>query len=425
MQALVGFHIKLLLCLNETFLVAGFLVNILLSLYILCRDRQPFSLNQVFGMFCFLFMSLVPLLQYLAAAHPWGWQLSSGVQAKANTLVSCCLLLYLVLFRKPEHKQLAGFDPWPVVFVQRYYGLGNYVFRGAALILILLNFKGLFWRSGDTGIPVNSSLQLIADKLLRGIQLYYTLLTILLFRQQQVSRRQLIQVLILAIISNFPLAVPRYWAATFWMAVLITGSGSCLYRRPWLFRVLLGSCILLVFPVMSLARYSWSYIVQQFSGPGAIFRLSYTGGDFDAYASFCNTIVYVQQQGNTAGRQLLSVLLFFVPRNWWPGKGIGSGALVNRLPGSDFRNFCSPLFAEGYINFGIPGTIFFLLLFAALIRRYDRYYHQSRAAGFSRLFYPASLGMCFFLLRGDLLSSFAYTCGFFLSGWCLHRLLCR
>jgi hypothetical protein len=71
--------------------------------------------------------------------------------------------------------------------------------------------------------------------------------------------------------------------------------------------------------------------------------------------------------------------------------------------------------AEGYINFGIIGSILFAAVIALVIARYDGWYWRRGGRirfTLPRLFYFVAIGMLFFILRGDLLSSFAYTVGF-------------
>ncbi|HTN17700.1 MAG TPA: hypothetical protein VL092_08470, partial [Chitinophagaceae bacterium] len=144
----------------------------------------------------------------------------------------------------------------------------------------------------------------------------------------------------------------------------------------------------------------------------------------DAYASLQHTLQYVHTNGILWGRQLLTTLLFFIPRKVWPGKSVGSGSLVNPpKPGSDFANFSSPLFAEGFLDFHMIGALGITALCAWLWSRYDRYYWQKPDNDFLKMVYPAYLGLAFFMLRGDLLSSFAYTVGIAAAAWIFFRVL--
>jgi hypothetical protein len=58
------------------------------------------------------------------------------------------------------------------------------------------------------------------------------------------------------------------------------------------------------------------------------------------------------------------------------------------------------------------------------ITRYDNWYWQTGKRNFNYLVYPAAIGMLFFMLRGDLLSSFAYSVGLYFSAWLCYK-ICR
>jgi hypothetical protein len=96
--------------------------------------------------------------------------------------------------------------------------------------------------------------------------------------------------------------------------------------------------------------------------------------------------------------------------------------------GRTFINISSPLPAEGYINFGWMGSLLFTAIVALLACCYDAAYWlrpSRRVPTFHRLFYPAAIILFLFLLRGDLLSSFAYLAGFYVSGRLFHAVLNR
>jgi hypothetical protein len=137
--------------------------------------------------------------------------------------------------------------------------------------------------------------------------------------------------------------------------------------------------------------------------------------DYDAWSSLCRVVQYADTHGSTNGKQLMGVALFFVPRSVWPSKPIGSGAYLFNELGLGFNNVACTFLAEGYINFGIIGSLVFASLIAVVIARYDGWYWRRGGRirfTLPRLFYFVSIGMLFFILRGDLLSSFAYTVGF-------------
>jgi hypothetical protein len=248
--------------------------------------------------------------------------------------------------------------------------------------------------------------------------------SIALWQEKKINKSVLFYVVILGIIANFPSAIPRYWLATFYLGAILFFFKNRFVAQKQMFASILVGASLLLFPILSLLRFSDNEIKAKFALVQNVFSFSFLGGDFDAYSSLCNTINYVSSNGITWGRQLATVLLFFVPRSIWEGKSVGSGALVNKLEHSDFTNFSSPFIAEGYINFGVLGAVFFIAVLAWGITRYDNWYWQTGKRNFNYLVYPAAIGMLFFMLRGDLLSSFAYSVGLYFSAWLCYK-ICR
>jgi hypothetical protein len=84
-------------------------------------------------------------------------------------------------------------------------------------------------------------------------------------------------------------------------------------------------------------------------------------GHFDSYQMFMRVI---SDDIITYGKQLLTTVLFFVPRALWPGKSVGSGHFVSGLSRLSFSNISMNFFGEGYINFGYFGIMLFILLIA-------------------------------------------------------------
>lgn len=419
--------------LDDIVIIVCFLLNILICGYGIWSDKKPYSLNKIFWIFSFIFLALIPFAQYYSGLFAWGKTFSPDTILKANGIILSCVISYTIA-REFFIKRIQG-KPFVILYTETetlhihksrliYFAV---IYFAAAIVLIILSGKGLLLRSANASemLIKNSTLQLLTDKTLKGIMLYGLLLSIVLLKTKQIRLSGFLLILAVAILANFPIAVPRYWAATFYLAILITFWGRRLIKPAQLFSSVIIAGILLVYPILSIFRYNKATILSKFHSIKSVFQFSFSGGDFDAYTSLCCTIEYVHQQGITFGKQLATVLLFFIPRAVWEGKSIGSGALVNKIPGSDFSNFCSPFIAEGYINFGFSGSICFIIFLAWLVMRYDNLYWQSTQKTYNFMFYPAAIGLLFFVLRGDLLSSFAYTAGIYISGYCCHRFLVK
>lgn len=410
--------------------IISFLVNISWSAFQVFQDKLPFSINKTFWIFCVSFMGIIPLFQFLTGCLPWGLSFPPDLFLKTNLLLMACFAAYALARRffrlgdwTPEAyaPQLNLNDDTK----QRYLNRGGALFLVASAAILFTNGPAhLFSRGCQPFIQIpDSSLDLLFDKVARGIIIYYTVLTVVLFRQNKISTVQITAVLLMAVLTHFPAAVPRYLLAVLYLGILLAGSGIWVRFRQ-LFTWVLGGVILLFFPVMSIFRYTPEEIATRSWLPPQIFKASFCGGDFDAYVLLCRTMDYVSVKGLSWGQQLLTTLFFFIPRSIWKHKSIGSGGVVNRRPGSDFVNYSSPLFAEGYIDFGCAGSIVYAVLLAILLGRYDKYFWTAgKTDAYLKLCYPAAPGIFFFLLRGDLLSSVAYSTGLFLAGLLVHKLV--
>ena len=80
-------------------------------------------------------------------------------------------------------------------------------------------------------------------------------------------------------------------------------------------------------------------------------------------------------------------------------------------------------FAEGYINYGFIGVLMFTILLSIFTAFQDKKYWSNSSLDFSSSSYFLLLGLILFIMRGDLLSSFSYTCGFLIGYWVVKKLL--
>jgi hypothetical protein len=141
-------------------------------------------------------------------------------------------------------------------------------------------------------------------------------------------------------------------------------------------------------------------------------------GDFDAFSLLCHTIWHVDYYGLDYGKNILSAIFFFVPRNIWPTKNeITPFYLTESL--QTYRglwnfNLSEPLPAEGYFAFGIAGVAIMTLFYICFA------WFLEVSAGENRL-KPIYLFCCagpptlFILMRGPLLVGFALITGHFLA----------
>ena len=146
---------------------------------------------------------------------------------------------------------------------------------------------------------------------------------------------------------------------------------------------------------------------------------------YDAFINITATIDYVKYEGFSYGNQLLSGLLFFIPRSLWEAKPITTGKLVGEhlIEYHDFHysNLSNPLVSEGYINFGVFGVILMAIVLAITCIKFlswfksDDYLKKILA-----LYFSIHL---LFLLRGDFANGFSYYIGIFVGVYTLTRFI--
>ena len=131
--------------------------------------------------------------------------------------------------------------------------------------------------------------------------------------------------------------------------------------------------------------------------------------NFDSFQMIGYTTGYVDIHGYSWGKQILLPAFFWVPRSIWQDKPIGTPDLVAEQSDLPSLNVSSPLWTEGYINFGWPGVILFLFLFGLFARKCDNSLSQLQTLPvFVTIITCFFASNTFILLRGDLTSGTMY-----------------
>lgn len=156
--------------------------------------------------------------------------------------------------------------------------------------------------------------------------------------------------------------------------------------------------------------------------------------DFDALSNFVYVVHYTEEVGFIWFKNFLTAGLFFVPNEIWTGKLPPTGAFVMEAIGSDFRPgwpalSASPMVSEGYIAGGIVGVVLAALVFGLFVRWLDGAPARVPAGAAPLYAQACCLGIApvllFFLSRGTLLATVAYTTGILLAAWFAGRALSR
>jgi oligosaccharide repeat unit polymerase len=400
--------------------------------------KKPFTLNCLHWTFILYFGFYAPIMQLLAEREPstaaLGKLLKYHLDANIVMIVWCVcyMIVYALLTQKYNRRQRR--EPQTAeVEDGRLNSMGLAMLCGLCLVAIVGTFAvmgmaGFGTRANVSYSGADKASGLIVNSFLRYVPIA-ALAALLLCK----TKKNLGFFMGLAIIGgsclllDSPLTLPRFQFAT-----VMVGFIAIFLRRKritglWLpVSVFIGLVVLM--PILNIGRYSSidnismrnmdyvnrTYAYNQKNTKVEGYLVTFTSGDFDAFTMLANTIDYVDhRKGITYGEQLVGSLLFFVPRQVWKNKPLTSGELVAKGFGMKFRNLSNPLMAEGYLNFGMLGVIGFALITGALLARLDAtYWSVSSRTFYLNLVYPFLCGFVLFNMRGSLMTTFAYMCGF-------------
>ena len=403
---------------------ATFALNGALGIVFLCKSiaSRPFSLVQMHWVFYVTMFVIAPYSQYLYGYSAWGYSLSPDDYLMTNIALTVWGGIFAGFSggssSYASYNQKTFFSTLPKVTDRAAAVALACAVVATVLVVAFVGFANLFSRDTySTGLDKTAGL--LFDKALRPLPVFAFVL--LLVRSKQCGKvgSALPVALVLMLISCFPTGMARYNMACIYGAVLLL-SFAPLFEKKGLFPVLFLLAFLVVFPAGNAYRnetFTLAMLGEALVDAIENLPRGFCAVDYDAYSMVARSLQYVGSFGATNGYQLLGALLFFVPRALWTSKPEGSGSLVCAAQGQTALNISAPLPAEGIVNFGVVGLLVFAVMAALVCRRLDRWFVESKTP--LRLFYPFACMLLFFVMRGDLLSSFAYTVGYAVSFFAL------
>jgi hypothetical protein len=415
--------------------LAGIGLNLVIASAALAGSvaRDTLSLTVIFWYYSFLFLTVAPLTQYLTGR--WLFPVSEELIIYANLLVLLSFLCFLPGNALGRSSVRAATAPDPAVRGKLLPDSTLNMLAGAALAFVAVTIAaGGGFRVSESPVlrlfgGSFTPISMMAEFVLRPLVFFVFLIAVLRWRWGRRTPSATAGLLISA-------------AA----AVLMLGplSGA----RFFVFAMYLG-LTLIVLPPSNRTRYVYiallfcgifgshvQNVLQDLASERAAGAIAFTPayfyeGHFDGFENLCHAISFVASEGIAWGEQLLGAVLFWMPREWWPTKPIGSGTYIASTYLANYYqvshvNVAAPLVQEAFLNFHLPGVIFvfFVLGYAAgWVDVRVRALTQSRYAmgrvsfhvpgrGMAYVvLYPVLVGLLLFVLRGDLLSSTAFTTG--------------
>lgn len=416
------------------YLTISFYVIGALSAYNLCRSNtlDGISLRVIFWFFNLIFFFFTAYLKYLT--NRYEYEVSELSLLKANLMILLYSILFILAYSYSNYKTTKRLMQVPEKSYERFLLRipSPKLLTAIALSYVIFFYfivGGKFsWQAIMGAREEFGPIQSIIQFYLRPITFFVFLYSIINVKINKSKSKVCYFFLVLscipAIILNFPFSTNRFYVFSIYLGLLLI-----LYpphkknRTVYLLVVFIGILGSLVLNNLMRSTTQTTLVYL-------------TGTTFDAYESFVYAINYVNDNGITWGRQLLGGLLFWIPREIWPDKPIGTGSFViSTYYNALFTNVSSPLIEEGYINFSLIGVVGCSLSLGLLFGYCDVKYKMSLLLmktdhfikGIHRyiIFYPISVGFSLFALRGDFMSSFAYFLGIFSSFLTVSFLIVR
>ncbi|WP_018331182.1 hypothetical protein [Actinomycetospora chiangmaiensis] len=392
-------------------------------------QARPQWLTIGFWIFTYCWIAVAGLTQALADTNPLGVSLTPDEQLRQGLVVVLGMLCFDVASRlRPTGVPAA---PRRLLDRRRVLQLGWLSVLLSPLFVTVLggpsallsSRQAVFDTLTEQGLYTatsNATGGLLA--VFANVMPYIALLTLgkLMVDDRAVRRtvsNQLLFALLLGInaLVNNPISNSRFWAFTVILGVVY------LYRRtsrPLVlaaFVTLFAMSSLVVFPYLDATRVS-DATAKQYNLRGNDYSrpIDYVLAKTD-YGSVTDVGIALRVtdvNGFSAGEQLAGDLLFWFPRSVWPDKPDNTAVLIAHQIGFRFTNLDSPLWAEGWVDFGWVGVIAFLGGAGLAARRLDDSLVRARlwAGGgtpLAAVLVPAVAGYEFILLRGSLLQAMA------------------
>lgn len=294
------------------------------------------------------------------------------------------------------------------IFPNAWLAVALYVLSLLATLMLIrtLGISGLLLTRGSGQLDVNGSVSAgLLVTLPRAIVFMSLVYFVILFRYSRNAGFGLVMLLLMApimLLTNWPLALSRFALFGYCLCLLVVMVDLASIKARALLSLGFVVGALLVMPIVnSLTRGGQSLgEIRVESSVGRYFETA----DYDGFQSVNNAVVAVDRTGAQQGKQLLSAMLFFVPRSVWPTKSDHSGAVAARAVGFSYLNVSQPLPGELYLDFKIWGCLIGGLVLGIALARFDHWVDSHwYTTPKSRLFAGVVVGYSIIFYRGALL----------------------
>ena len=405
------------LVLSLSYIISSFSI-----LFYFMDDGRAYSLRKVFYLFFLFFIGVAPAIQFKNNITFVGMPQFSEYDYIFSYLI---FLIVLIVFEAVY--RLSKFSNSNRDFKNRNSYLSKNLHVTNQSRIIVISLVSLTIIVAINGFSLNSILfrqysllnfGILSQPITQIVETFIRPIPIIALMLHKKCRKKIsiteLLLILIVLATNSPLAMPRFKVAALYLPLLIIYFPR--FDKGMHFSFILMVGLIFLFPTLNIFRgvHNVDDVFEGFLSK-IINNItnSFSEGHYDSF----NTAQYVFKNNIlTYGKQLLGVFFFFVPRFLWANKPTGSGHFIATTNSFTFSNMSMNFFGEGYINFGIVGIFVFTLFLARLCAYLDnKYWNSITMSNLGDLLYLLFLGILLFILRGDLLSSIAYTTGLVLA----------
>lgn len=406
--------------------ISSVIIQIISIFQIFNKKNHQYSFIKFFFIFSYLFFGIAPLLQFYTKSVFFGaTYIGEEFYFYTNLVIIIILILYILLYNffkktiKVKNFNTKEFEISDTIPLSKIVKILVMCIICSFIVFNYHNFSilNMILRGGeftDENEERSTTLYLLIQQFIRPTP-------IICFLMYHMSKNKNIVVYItlffLGIITCFPTGIPRFYAAAIYIPFLLIIFPKL--RKENVLSILVFLGIFFIFPLLDNFRNFQGFDKIELKYDLKMFET----GHFDSFQNFA---LILKNDFITYGNQILGVIFFWVPRSIWDTKPVGSGAYVAEILNLDFSNISANYFAEGYINFGYIGILIFILMISYITAKADKIYWLNENVvkdNYLSILYFILLGMLFFILRGDLLSSFAFSLGLICSFYFSFRFL--
>ena len=412
------------------------------------KNYSPFLSSYI--IFNFLFFIVAPLIQINSIASnsalfPNNFPYQTWNVVYTNILIFCFNSLFFLGYLFFKKKQKVTFEKKENQDVSYYTPLVILLIFFLSLGIAILNYDFLvmeFIRPNWSSVSESVGSTLIRKKVLflvpfGGIVVTFRYLQVkkIITDNTIISFLILILLLFLLIFFKNPFTEKRNALGPIYITLIYLFYPKVLNSNAKTFLFLFITMIIFFPLVSSLTHVDGSFeeiianpklVMVHFEETGGILSVFKTL-HYDAFANVMATVEYVANNGFSYGYQLLSALLFFIPRSMWSSKPLSTGEVVgNYLIDKhefNFSNLSNPLVSEGFINFGFIGVLLMAIVLSYFVVYFLKWIRSGDSLKSIAAFYFAMHMM--FLLRGDFTNGFAYFIGTLIGILVIPKLLIK